>query len=336
MGDFSLVAMELSASELSIYDKLSETIDLVRQTGHQCGMSEKAIEKFVKQLLEKNEPQRGPPRYPLLMALYKGLLTLGLILLTVYFMMQPYSPSPPETTLSRAHAWGFLVGHIRLLSLPIAKKYMLEKCHDWWGLDCRQNGSEIPANCSCCAAIQSLQVVTDLGQLSENLQRPQPLLIKTGQHLSYDELKHFQSQYPELTEITIEENSAELWRCLPRQMFPFAFPWYKALNKTQILHELFPAFSLLAFPKAISLESCFLIRNPELGNKTHRLHSMFAVGSGQLTLNIAPSTECRGHCRTLLVELEAGDFGYASADYWKMSFNSRGAEPIVICDGSAS
>lgn len=63
--------MELSANELSIYDKLSETIDLVRQTGHQCGMSEKAIEKFIKQLLERNEPQRGPPRYPVLVALYK-------------------------------------------------------------------------------------------------------------------------------------------------------------------------------------------------------------------------------------------------------------------------
>lgn len=63
--------MELSANELSIYDKLSETIDLVRQTGHQCGMSEKAIEEFIKQLLERNEPQRGPPRYPVLAALYK-------------------------------------------------------------------------------------------------------------------------------------------------------------------------------------------------------------------------------------------------------------------------
>lgn len=63
--------MELSASELSIYDKLAETIDLVRQTGYQCGMSEKAIEKFIRQLLEKNEPQREPPRYPLLMVFYK-------------------------------------------------------------------------------------------------------------------------------------------------------------------------------------------------------------------------------------------------------------------------
>ena len=63
--------MDLAANELSIYDKLSETVDLVRQTGHQCGMSEKAIEKFIRQLLEKNEPQRGPPQYPLLLAMYQ-------------------------------------------------------------------------------------------------------------------------------------------------------------------------------------------------------------------------------------------------------------------------
>lgn len=69
--DFVLEDMDLAANELSIYDKLSETVDLVRQTGHQCGMSEKAIEKFIRQLLEKNEPQRGPPQYPLLIAIYK-------------------------------------------------------------------------------------------------------------------------------------------------------------------------------------------------------------------------------------------------------------------------
>uniref|UniRef100_A0A3Q4EGQ4 cDNA sequence BC004004 n=1 Tax=Mus musculus TaxID=10090 RepID=A0A3Q4EGQ4_MOUSE len=67
--------MDLAANEISIYDKLSETVDLVRQTGHQCGMSEKAIEKFIRQLLEKNEPQRGPPQYPLLIAVYKLIST---------------------------------------------------------------------------------------------------------------------------------------------------------------------------------------------------------------------------------------------------------------------
>lgn len=52
------------------------------------------------------------------------------------------------------------------------------------------------------------------------------MLFKTGQHLSYEELKHFQSQDPELAEVVIEENSSELWSCLPRQSFPFFFPWW--------------------------------------------------------------------------------------------------------------
>ncbi|NWX91440.1 CF089 protein, partial [Nothoprocta ornata] len=328
--------MELTTSELSIYDKLSETIDLVRQTGHQCGMSEKAIEKFVKQLLERNEPQRGPPRYPVLAVLYKALLTLGLLLLTVYFVIQPYSPLPPEAPLTRAHAWGSLVAHIRLLSLPIAKKYMLEKCQDWWAAGCRQNSSALAANCTACSAVKSLPIVADFGEISEKLQRSQPFLVKTGQYLSYEELKHFQSQDPELAEVIIEEYSAELWSCLPRQSFPLFFPWNKSLNKTRILQEFFPASSLLSFPKSVSLESCFLIRHPDLGNKSYSLHSLFAVGSGQLTLTVVPLDKCRGHCKMFEVELEAGDFGFASADYWTMSFTAKGTEPAVVCDGAAS
>ncbi|XP_052553995.1 bombesin receptor-activated protein C6orf89 homolog isoform X1 [Tympanuchus pallidicinctus] len=334
--DFSLEAMELSANELSIYDKLSETIDLVRQTGHQCGMSEKAIEKFIKQLLERNEPQRGPPRYPVLVAIYKGLLTLGLVLLTVYFVIQPYSPLPPETPLSRAHAWGSLIGHIRLLSLPIAKKYMLEKCQDWWAAGCRQNTSALPANCTACSTVKSLQIVTDIGELSEKLQRSQPFLTKTGQSLSYEELKHFQSQDPELAEIIIEENSPELWSCLPRQSFPFFLPWNRSVNRTQILQEFFPTSSLLSFPKTVSLENCFLIRHPDLGNKSYSLHSLFVVGSGQLTLTVVPLDKCRGHCEMFKVDLEAGDLGYASTDYWTMSFVAKGTEPAVVCYGAAS
>ncbi|KAK7814865.1 hypothetical protein U0070_026366, partial [Myodes glareolus] len=103
-----------------------KTVDLVRQTGHQCGMSEKAIEKFIRRLLEKNEPQRGPPQYPLLLAIYKVLLTLGLIMFAAYFVIQPFSSLAPEPVLSGAHTWRSLIHHIRLMSLPITKKYMRE------------------------------------------------------------------------------------------------------------------------------------------------------------------------------------------------------------------
>ncbi|XP_062834516.1 bombesin receptor-activated protein C6orf89 homolog isoform X2 [Anolis carolinensis] len=327
--------MELSANELSIYDKLSETIDLVRQTGYQCGMSEKAIEKFIRQLLEKNEPQRGPPRYPLLMFLYKGLVTLGLVLLTAYFMIQPHTLSVPETTLSRAHVWGSLMNHIRLLPLPITKKYMLEKCQDWLNLDCRQNAS-LPANCSCCCSVKNLVVGADQGLLSEKFLQLQPFFIKTGQHRPFAEIKYFQYLYPELTNFVIQEDSFERWRNHPRQRLPFQMFRQKSLNKTQILQELFPIFSSLLYPKSVSLENCFLIHHPRLQDKTYRLQNVFVVGSGQLTLNVVPSSLCRTHCETLMVELEAGDIGFANMDYWSTSFSSKGSEPTVVCDGSVS
>ncbi|NXT45887.1 CF089 protein, partial [Pluvianellus socialis] len=205
-----------------------------------------------------------------------------------------------------------------------------QECQDWWAAGCRQNTTTLPANCTVCSAVKSLQIVTDFGELSEKLQRSQPFLIKTGQHLSYEELKHFQSQDPDLAEVIIEENSAELWSC------PFFFPWNKSVNKTQILQEFFPTTSLLSFPKTVSLETCFLIRHPDLGNKSYGLHSLFAVGSGHLTLTVAPLDKCRGHCEMFKVELEAGDVGYASADYWRMSFMAKGTEPAVVCDGAAS
>lgn len=32
----------------------------------------------------------------------------------------------------------------------------------------------------------------------------------------------------------------------------------------------------------------------------------------------------------------ASSKGYASADYWTMSFMAKGTEPAVVCDGAAS
>lgn len=186
--------MDLAANEISIYDKLSETVDLVRQTGHQCGMSEKAIEKFIRQLLEKNEPQRGPPQYPLLIAMYKVLLTLGLILFTAYFVIQPFSSLAPEPVLSGAHTWRSLIHHIRLVSLPITKKYMPENkgvplqgreedkpfpdFDPWSSNNCEQNESEpIPANCTVCAQILPLKVTLP-EDTPKNFERLRPLVIK--------------------------------------------------------------------------------------------------------------------------------------------------------------
>lgn len=49
--------------------------------------------------------------------------------------------------------------------------------------------------------------------------------------------------------------------------FSLLFFRNRSVNRTQILQEFFPTSSLLSFPKTVSLENCFLIRHPDLGNK---------------------------------------------------------------------
>ncbi|XP_036024070.1 bombesin receptor-activated protein C6orf89 homolog isoform X1 [Onychomys torridus] len=349
--DFLLEDMDLAANEISIYDKLSETVDLVRQTGHQCGMSEKAIEKFIRQLLEKNEPQRGPPQYPLLLALYKVFLTLGLILFTAYFVIQPFSSLAPEPVLSGAHTWRSLIHHIRLMSLPITKKYMPENkgvplqggeedkpfpdFDPWASSDCEQNESEpIPANCTGCAQMLPLKVTLP-EDTPNSFERLRPLVIKTGQPLLSSEIQHFSCQYPEATEGFTEGFLTKWWRCFPERWFPFSYPWRRPLNRSQILRELFPVFTQLPFPKDASLNKCFLVHpEPVVGSKMHKVHDLFTVGSGEAMLQLIPPFQCRRHCQSVAMPIEPGDIGYAGAADWKVYIVARGVQPLIICDGT--
>ncbi|XP_058162638.1 bombesin receptor-activated protein C6orf89 homolog isoform X2 [Dasypus novemcinctus] len=342
--------MDVAANEFSIYDKLSETVDLVRQTGHQCGMSEKAIEKFIRQLLEKNEPQRGPPQHPFLKAVYKVLVTLGLILLTAYFVIQPYSPLPPEPVLSGAHTWRSLIHHIRLMSLPITKKYMPENKEvplhrgdeerpfsdfDPWTNDCEQNESDpLPANCTGCAQKLPLKVVL-LEDTPEEFERLHPLVIKTHQPLSSEELQQFLCRYPEMTEGFTEGLFSKWWRCFPERWFPFPYPWRRSPNRSEVLHELFPVFTSPPFPKDASLKKCFLLHPaPILGSKMHRMHDLFTIGRGEALLQLIPPFQCQRHCQSVTVPLEPGDVGYADATHWKVYIAARGAQSLVVCDGT--
>lgn len=63
--------MGTTMSEPCIYDKLSESIDILRQSGYRYGMSEREIERLIKQVLETNEPRREPPEFPILRATIK-------------------------------------------------------------------------------------------------------------------------------------------------------------------------------------------------------------------------------------------------------------------------
>lgn len=144
------VAMGTTMSEPCIYDKLSESIDILRQSGYRYGMSEREIERFIKQVLETNEPRREPPQFPILRATIKVSLAFcsGLRRISVLAVMElcslqfvvvvgfllvmvlafTYPQSSPQLGLVRlgSYNWSSPLSHVRLLSLPIAKKYNLQ------------------------------------------------------------------------------------------------------------------------------------------------------------------------------------------------------------------
>ncbi|XP_006148693.1 bombesin receptor-activated protein C6orf89 homolog isoform X3 [Tupaia chinensis] len=236
------------------------------------------------------------------------------------------------------------------MSLPITKKYMPENkgvpLHgdedrpfpdfDPWGTnDCEQNESEpIPANCTGCAQKLPLKVML-LEDAPEKFEHLHPLVIKTGQPLLSEEIQHFLCQYPEAIEGFPEGFFTKWWRCFPERWFPFAYPWRRPLNRSQILRELFPVFTRLPFPKDASLKKCSLLHpEPVVGSKMHEMHDLFTIGSGEAMLQLIPPFQCRRHCQSVAMPIEAGDIGYAGAPDWKVYIIARGVQPLVICDGT--
>lgn len=163
------VAMGTTTSEPCIYDKLSESIDILRQSGYRYGMSEREIERFIKQVLETNEPRREPPQFPILRATikvrhpnmtqlvnnkcngliiedhYLAFLTVIMSLSSMQFVVAvgfllvvvlafTYPQNTPQLGLVNlgCYNWSSPLSHVRLLSLPIAKKYNLQGVvHDY-------------------------------------------------------------------------------------------------------------------------------------------------------------------------------------------------------------
>lgn len=172
-----LFIMGTTMSEPCIYDKLSESIDILRQSGYRYGMSEREIERFIKQVLETNEPRREPPQFPILRATIKVrpsnedfvsfqslptvgfyqstafvklsfcqqpafltqllalpmplcslqfVLVVGLLLVMVLAFIYPQSTQQLGLANLGTYNWSSPLSHVRLLSLPIAKKYNLQ------------------------------------------------------------------------------------------------------------------------------------------------------------------------------------------------------------------
>ncbi|XP_069792551.1 bombesin receptor-activated protein C6orf89 homolog [Narcine bancroftii] len=331
-------------SEPCIYEKLADSVEVLRQSGERYGMSERDIERFVAQILESNEPQGEAHRYPWLLAAAKIVVALGLLIMAACSLISPHSRSHYQSNATdNQYGKNPIVGHIRLSHLPIAKKHNLEVFHEWGNSGCEH----LIPNCSECAALSAVGTVNDIKHVSMNHRIVQPIVIKSGSavSMSYEDSKHLYAEdreamdvYPENEDLesTVNENS-----CLfPEEESNLIIHWRKQrINGMHILQAIFPNSSMLPLENKVSLKKCLI--TPSRGSPFQLLsqhlqikNSWLLVGRGHLKLQINASEKCAEQCGSFLVQLDEGDIVYANPNYWQMTISPAGEQTVIICVGS--
>ncbi|XP_077429135.1 bombesin receptor-activated protein C6orf89 homolog [Vanacampus margaritifer] len=332
--------MGTTMSEPCIYDKLSESIDILRQSGYRYGMSEREIERFIKRMLETNEPRREPPQFPLLRATLKLVVALGLLLLAALVFTYPHSEPYPGAARSASYNWSSPLSHVRLLALPIAKKYNLQGFHEWWSLGSPRHNL---VNCSGCAEISSVLEVPESLRGTVTLRRgPQLVLLKGGESLSIErrQLEELYLAHSASMSVLLEDDDRgdhNINAGLPQGPANFTLLWrFPSATREKVLRWLFPKAELcpLLDSAGTVLQRCLVTHNTEPHSQGVGVLGWLVVGEGLPTVRVVPVQRCQKHCSSFNLWLNPGDMVYADPRYWQMSlFPGQGQN--LVCDGSA-
>lgn len=329
--------MGTTMSEPCIYDKLSESINILRQSGYRYGMSEREIEKFIKQVLETNEPRRDPPQFPILRATIKFLVAVGFLLVVVLAFTYPQSHPQLGLINVGGHNWSSPLSHVRLLSLPIAKKYNLQGFHEWWSAGALRQGL---VNCSGCAQVSSvLEVSESLRESSAMRRGPQPVLLKGGESLCVQrqQLEELYSAHSSSMTILLEDRLLGQDEDFPQGPANFTLLWrFTSGAREKVLRWLFPKAELCPVldSAGTTLQRCLVTHSTNSQSRGVRVLGWLVVGEGLPTVRVLPVHRCQKHCSSFNLWLGPGDMAYADPRYWQMElFPGKGQN--IVCDGSA-
>uniref|UniRef100_H3CE71 Zgc:162255 n=1 Tax=Tetraodon nigroviridis TaxID=99883 RepID=H3CE71_TETNG len=321
--------MGTTTSEPCIYDKLAESIDILRQSGQRYGMSEREIERFIKQVLETNEPRREPPQFPILRATIKFVVVVGFLLVMVLAFTYPQSSPQLGLAALGPYNWSSPLSHVRLLSLPIAKKYNLQGFHEWWGAG---SAGRTLVNCSVCAEIYSVLEVPQSLRAAASVPRGAQLLLLKVSPPPPDRVR----DPPRVLE-KLPDNDTQTAAFVPG-VWPFWCRWWRFSPGTRekVLRWLFPKaeLSLLLDGSGSSVQRCLVTHSTSAASQAVGLRSWLLVGEGLPTVRVLPVQQCRKHCSSFSLWLQSGDVVYADPRYWEMELYPSPGQNI-ICAGSA-
>ncbi|XP_060766252.1 bombesin receptor-activated protein C6orf89 homolog [Neoarius graeffei] len=328
--------MGTTLSEPCIYDKLSESIDILRQSGYRYGMSEREIEKFIKQVLETNEPRREPAQFPVLRAAIKVAVFMCVLLFVVLAFAYTQSlPSSGSVSVAERYNWSSPLSHIRLLSLPIAKKYNLHSFHAWWSV---YGESHTLLNCSGCSSVASVLELSTLISTESVYAQTQPVFMKGGASLCLrrQQLEALHSSHSGSLTVLMEEEEEVMSEVFPQGPANFSLLWRVDSGlREDVFHSLFP--SALLFPLLQSVGSavqrCRVTHSTSSQSRGQCVLGWVLVGDGSPTVHVLPHQRCQTHCSSFNLWLEPGDLVYADPQFWQLElFPGRGEN--IVCDGS--
>lgn len=305
-----------ASAEPCVYERLWESIAVLRESGQRYGMSERDIERFITQVLQTNEPQdqdqdqdreQPQPGFPLLRVTAKCALALCLLLVLGLGLSAPQSHSGP---LSLGFNWTCPLGAARLLDLPIARKYNLREYKGWW--------------------LKPPPLQTSAVNSSVCREEAQPLLVQGGSDwtLRRSRLQHLLLSHPNSVSVRVKDrlslqgpaNFSVLWRPTGGAAEPLLFP----LVAPPLLDS-----------AGTALRRCVVsnLRQtlPHLDTGV-RVQGWVLLGEGQASLSLSPL--CPHHSKKR-VQLRPGDRVFCDPRFWRTEL-IPGPDQTVFCDGSAS
>ncbi|KAB5536719.1 hypothetical protein PHYPO_G00110670 [Pangasianodon hypophthalmus] len=323
--------MGTTLSEPCIYDKLSESIDILRQSGYRYGMSESEIEKFIKQVLETNEPRREAAQFPVLRAAGRVVVCV-LLLVVLAFAYAQSLPASGSVSAAEQYNWSSPLSHIRLLSLPIAKKYNLHSFHAWWSV------SHTLLNCSGCSSVSSVLELSTLINTEPVHTHTQPVLVKGGASLCLrrQQLEALHSSHSGSLTVLMEEEEEVMSEVFPQGPANFSLLWrVDSGSREDVFHSLFPSALLCPLLQTVgsTVQRCRVSHSTSSQSRGECVLGWLLVGDGSPTVRVLPHQRCQTHCSSFNLWLEPGDLVYADPRFWQLElFPGRGEN--VVCEGS--
>ncbi|KAM9443895.1 bombesin receptor-activated protein C6orf89 homolog isoform 1-T2 [Clarias gariepinus] len=319
-------------SEPCIYDKLSESIDILRQSGYRYGMSEREIEKFIKQVLETNEPRREPTQFPVLWAAVKVTVVVCVLLLLVVAFAYTQGSVSGSVRAAEHYNWSSPLSHIRLLSLPIAKKYNLHSFHAWWSV------SHTLLNCSGCSSVSEVLEMSTLRNTESVHTQAQPVLVKGGASLSLQrhQLEALHALHSDSLIVLMDDEKEVMSASSPQGLANFSVLWRGDSGlREDLFHSLFPRALVCPLLQSVgsTVQRCTVTHSTSSQSRGVCVLGWLLVGDGSPTVRVLPHQRCQAHCSSFNLWLEPGDLVYADPRFWQLElFPGRGEN--LVCEGS--